>query len=92
MGRIVGQTLTLSLVYKIPYRRARTWPSSCFLAERAREKRYLAYNPNPDLNPDFNPNHDLNPDLNPYPIHNPNPYPNERAKCNVTPLVQRGVI
>ena len=58
MGRIVGQTLTLSLVYKIPYRRAHTWPSTsrCLLAERAREKRYLAYNPNPDLNPDFNPN------------------------------------
>ena len=88
MVRIVGQTLTISLVY----RRARTWPSSCLLAERAREKRYLAYNHNPDLNPDFNPNHDLNPDINPYPIHNPNPYPNECAKCNTTPLVQRGVI
>ena len=31
------------IVYKIPYRRARAWPSGCLKAECAREQRYLAY-------------------------------------------------
>ena len=31
------------LVYKIPYRRARAWPSGCRLPSASREQRYLAY-------------------------------------------------
>ena len=34
------------VVYKIPYRRARAWPSGCsaFRPSASREQRYLAYN------------------------------------------------
>ena len=38
-------TVALTFVYKISYRRARTWPS--LKAECEREQRFLAYNPNP---------------------------------------------
>ena len=33
-----------TIVYKIPYRRARAWPSGCIRPSASREQRYLAYN------------------------------------------------
>ena len=36
--------LSSQFVYKIPYRRARAWPSGCFRPSASREQRYLAYN------------------------------------------------
>ena len=35
--------LSSQFVYKIPYRRARAWPSGCFRPSASREQRYLAY-------------------------------------------------
>ena len=41
--------LVCNIVYKIPYRRARAWPSGCiaFRPSALREQRYLAYNIQP---------------------------------------------
>ena len=41
LGRFL---ISLRLVYKIPYLRARAWPSSAFRPSASREQRYLAYN------------------------------------------------